>query len=830
MTTRADDDATTNTAPPRKRRRRRWLIIAALILVPLAIAYLGVCRFLAHKLEATVAAKLDAELTVDRLLYLPPYGLRISGANLTRKNNVLLELGHVDLRLAQSPFRKGPLLIEHFDVDRPVVRIIHTDQGFAGGPGLVKEDVKREPEPKKKFSDILRLRTFKIARGTIVYDDDTTPYARDVTWRDINVEIHSAQKGPSLYTYELTFGNKPIVDVSAAGSVDVDALVLALDHLHLAAHVDPNDRESPLPAAVQHILEQYAVAGRLSFDGKGSLPFREPAKSKYDGSVELAGAKLRLPKWNAALDDASMKLRVTVSPAASGPRAKAGVESIQVAAGGASLTVTGGSIDVDPAGGTWALAQLVGKVQVSPDARAQGGVVHDAIEKFKVAGAIDFTGDASGPLKPDPRVPLADAMQYEALLYPRGVAMKPTKFPEPLREIGGGLIRIAGGEAVAEDLSAKYGNDLWMLNTARVPLAGLRERISIFDADGSIDFHGPSPEYPKALRVTVKALAPEGEFPVHGWVEINPRGEPTKRATYDLVVTSDGNTTFNVTPHRIPITRIRGDAIVRRERIENGIVDIRHFDGESLGGAVSAKATFVTTRPKSWAGTASLRDVRLERLADYVKTEKKEKLVGRAFAEVDLSGESQKDTALDSLRGRGRVEVLDGEFFELPVLGAVSKVVTGDGKRDLGTGGEAAVSFEVEGRTIRIRDGAVSSPLLGVQGDGVVTLDGALDLNLVAAPLADWRERLKDMKIPIISDITGEVAGTLQRVLNAATRGLLYEFRVKGDVKEPKVEVVPSPVLSEAQAVVFGQMLGKVKDKRLIESFRPGENRQEKGN
>jgi hypothetical protein len=341
-----------------------------------------------------------------------------------------------------------------------------------------------------------------------------------------------------------------------------------------------------------------------------------------------------------------------------------------------------------------------------------------------------------GPLKPGKSVSLIDAIRYQALLYPRGVAFKPTKFPEPMREIGGGVIRIANREAIAEDLSAKYGNDLWLLNTARVPLTGLRDEISILDADGSIDFHGPSPEYPKALRATVKALAPEGEFPVSGWVEINPKAEPTKRATYDLVVTSDGTTTFNVTSKRIPITHIRGDAIVRREMIENGIVDIRHFDGESLGGTVSAKATFITTKPKSWAGTASILDARLERLAEYVNAdvEKKQKLVGRAFAEVDLSGATEKETALDSLRGRGRVEVVDGEFFELPVLGSVSKTVTGDRKRDLGTVGEAAVLFDVDGRAIRIRDAAVSSPLLGVQGDGVVTLDGALDLNLVAAP------------------------------------------------------------------------------------------------
>jgi hypothetical protein len=44
---------------------------------------------------------------------------------------------------------------------------------------------------------------------------------------------------------------------------------------------------------------------------------------------------------------------------------------------------------------------------------------------------------------------------------------------------------------------------------------------------------------------------------------------------------------------------------------------------------------------------------------------------------------------------------------------------------------------------------------------------------------------------------------------------------VQGNVKDPKVEVVPSPVLNEAQAVVFGTMLGKSKDRQLIDALKP---------
>src|SRR5688572_11298211 len=310
------DDATTKrteTPPSPRKRRRRWWIGVIIVLVPLFIAYGFVCRYLERKLENTVAQKLDAELKIEGLLYFPPYGIRITGAHLIRKNNVVLNLGRLSLRLAESPFGDDPIVIEHFDVADPVVRIIRTKEGLQGGPGFVKDEVKREPEPKKKFSDFLRLRKFAIANGVIVYDDDTNPYSRDVTWRDINVEIHTAQKGPSLYTYELTFGNGPVADVSANGSIDVDSLVLALDNVHLSARVDPKDTESPLPSEVQRILKDYAVAGRLTFDGKGSVPFRELEKSKYDGVVELTGGNVTVPQWKTHFDDAAIKLRLAAS-------------------------------------------------------------------------------------------------------------------------------------------------------------------------------------------------------------------------------------------------------------------------------------------------------------------------------------------------------------------------------------------------------------------------------------------------------------------------------------------------------------------------------------
>jgi len=823
MTDRTNESDEHERQPPR--RGRRWLVALASFVVLLLIGYGFVCRYIENKLERTIAQKLDAELRIGRLYYLPPYGLRISGARLVRKSNVILNFGRTHLRLAESPFGEGPILIERFDVVSPVVRVIRTNEGFQGGPGFVKEEVKQEPQPRKKFSDFLRLRHFKIADGQLTFDDDTSKYGRELTWRDIDVDVTATQQGPALYALEAKFGNAPLVEASLAGTIDVDELLLKLDRAHLGVEVDPNQQESPLPGELQTMLKDYGVAGKLTADGKGSVPFRKLAESRYDGTVELAGGRVRVPRWKVDFNDAAIKLRLAATRSQAAPTTNPSlpglnvqVESVHVASGGAALDLSGGTLAIDTASRTWSLRELAGSVGISQDAAVQAGAVREAIEKYKLAGAVDFTAAADGPLKPEADRRLDQSIRHEVVLRPRGVALQPTKFPHPLREVGGGgTIRIANGEIVAEKLAGLYGEDRWRLDAARVPIEDFREHIQVNEIAGAAEFHPPSLEYPRALRATVRALNPSGEFLVSGSVDITPKGEPGTRAKYDMMVSSDAGA-FAVTKKLIPVTNIRGDAYLKRQG-GPGTVEVRTFDGKTLGGTISGKANFVTSKPRSYEGTASLREIDLSQITSYytISDKEKHKLVGRGFANVELDGALDKEIALDTLRGKGRLEVMDGEFFELPVLGTVSRTVAGDKRRDLGTAGEAAAHLTVAGRRIHVREGAVSAPILGVQGDGTIGFDGTLDLDLVAAPLADWRDKLKQTNIPIVSDVTGELAGAIQRTLNAATRGLLYEFRVSGNIKDPQIKTVPVPVLSEARAALFGHMLGRPKGKRLID-------------
>jgi len=68
--------------------------------------------------------------------------------------------------------------------------------------------------------------------------------------------------------------------------------------------------------------------------------------------------------------------------------------------------------------------------------------------------------------------------------------------------------------------------------------------------------------------------------------------------------------------------------------------------------------------------------------------------------------------------------------------------------------------------------------------------------------------------------VAGEVAGAIQQLVNGATRGLLYEFRITGRAGHPDVATVPVPALTDAAAGLFGGMMREEKEGRLLESVR----------
>src|SRR5207253_2426656 len=199
------------------------------------------------------------------------------------------------------------------------------------------------------------------------------------------------------------------------------------------------------------------------------------------------------------------------------------------------------------------------------------------------------------------------------------------------------------------------------------------------------------------------------------------------------------------------------------------------ISADVYGGSLVAHGAIRTGRQTHFEMAGNLGNVDLRALArDWTKSEEKlSHLSGRAFATLRLSDATEhggKD-ALDLLSGEGTFEVIDGEFYELPILSEIASAISLN--KDAGKVGEAAARFHVAHREIHFNRIAVAAPVLGVQGEGRTTFDGQLDFKVVAAPLADWKQQLQKTKIPLLDSVGAELVGGVQKLLDTATGKLL---------------------------------------------------------
>src|SRR5206468_5831953 len=119
------------------------------------------------------------------------------------------------------------------------------------------------------------------------------------------------------------------------------------------------------------------------------------------------------------------------------------------------------------------------------------------------------------------------------------------------------------------------------------------------------------------------------------------------------------------------------------------------------------------------------------------------------YVEATFSGalhDDDRDANLKALQAVGQYEIVGGNLYRLPVFSHVSAQIRG--LKSATTLGDAAASFEISKGQLALTNAAVSSPALGLQGSGTISLlDLRISGDVVAAPLADWKEKVNQMRI-----------------------------------------------------------------------------------
>ena len=303
----------------------------------------------------------------------------------------------------------------------------------------------------------------------------------------------------------------------------------------------------------------------------------------------------------------------------------------------------------------------------------------------------------------------------------------------------------------------------------------------------------------------------------------------------ELVRKSDGRRDYRFDVHAMSADllatdrRLRFTDVVLDFAITPGAVTFLRNDRQegiramAYGGRLAAFGSVTTRRPVRYDFTGAARGLDLAALArDWAEAgEGPAKLSGRGSIEMRFNGSASREgdrRASETFRARGEVEVVEGDFYEFPVLREIVAAVAPS--REAATVGQAAGVFEVAERKITFGKAAVSAPLLGLQGSGAATFEGELDFRVVAAPLADWKEQLKRTKIPVVDDVGAELLGGIQKLLNSASGKLLYQFRVGGTAGKPTVTAEAVPVLTEDAVRLFAEMMGGKEEGRLLERVR----------
>ena len=826
-----------------KRKFRGWLILGVLLTL-FAGVYFGASALVAgvigRRLQGMVAANLHAELRIGGVRYHFPYGVTVTEASMIAlgADHAPLELfkvQQVDLQLAELPGRDKPLLIEKLILKGPSIHLVKTAQGMSGSQGLVKKEGSKEALAplKNKLSEIFRLRRFAIDEGKVLYEDRIKPNAKPMVWTGLHVDLNTTLQTGAIYGYHLVANDLPLAELAASGSFDIDNLTLVVEELAFKVQVGEHSSEEKLPGTVQEILRANHIEGAMKISGRATVPLLATAASQFDIRLDLPGVTANMPQFGASLDRMVLKVRCSseiaapenrrstpstspVAEIAKIPPLAVSIDLLDAGSGDTTIHIEKGVALVDQANGTWKVRDLLGMLTIGSNYDSLPTELQKLFEQLRCRGKLQFTVAAGGPIKRSAGVRWADAIHYELVAFPRDFSIQPDQFPRPIEKLSGS-IHLMPGLVRLENLEAVYGGDKLFVAGARLPLNQIDREIRLNEVNGSVDF-GPAQHYPPPLEKILAPLHPGGLYTLAGNLAIRPKEK--HGFDYKLDISSD-RAMLAPTDYRIPVTEVRCD-IAATGAGENGIVQISRFEAIALGGRLNATGTIKPGKVLTYQGQGGLVAGDLHQLAEVLAVNGQEalKMSGKAYVKVLVSGTEARAerTLADNFRAKGEFEILEGDFWEVPVI----KDLIGGVKvaKEALTAGQAAGTFEIYDQKVDLPTAAVSAPVLGLQGNGIVRFDGQLDLRIVGAPLADWKDKLKRTGIPLVSDAVGAIAGGVQKMLNGATSLLIYEFRVTGTVAKPQISTVPAPFLSDSAANLFGKMLAPAKDEHLIDAVR----------
>jgi hypothetical protein len=823
--------------PPPQSPKRRFgklriiaLILAGLFISLAAIAHLTIAPTIRHKLQAAIAARLDASLTIGDLTYRPPFTVHLYDVHFIAHpdqpggGTELLWARRIDLSLAKLPLGAGPLLIERFAIDGLTLHAIRTREGKYLGLDLAGSSHPSTSNQAMKLSDVLRLRHFSLKNASLIYQDQAIPTAAPTQWQGINSEIALVPQSASLYGFQFDASDAPIATANVSGSLDVDSLLLQIKQLTASVQAPTAEATAgpdPLPPELRDLLRRYSVGCTIILKTTGQIPLKDPDRASFKADLTVAGGRAVVPSSGEKLDDLTLAIHASRETADSSTKAvKLNLTQFRATSAGAILQLASASASIDPGTGKWSINNLSGSLESPPANRGP----------WNLTGHADFHAD----LAHDPgsnQTPFIGGINFVGLnLQPPGLAA-------PLQGLTGS-IHFAGTnphdrQIDFQNLSASYGTDHLLLDHAQIGFAQFPDSIAITDIQSHINLAAGGPAVPGDLGDVLQTFNPTGPFAVTGTAAMKHviRDEgPGYSPEWDLAITTQ-NGNLALSDSHFPITALNGQLLATKHAIS-----IPSLHGSLLGGTVDFQGTARVVEPIVYEGECDLTGASVSQFADFFQIKSPDgkepsgtaglgfkffsKAPGTMASASTTAAATQPTSELDEwlslLGGDGSLQIDDGNLWALPALQSLSKHTRI--AREALTAGEAAAVFTIANRTIYFKHVAVYSPALGLQGSGTESFDGQLDLDIIAAPLGDWKQKLAETDIPFFSRVLSGAAGTVEKLVGSATSALLYHFHITGSHDNPIVQTIPAPFLTDSAANLFTKMIHHDGNTKLVDS------------
>lgn len=509
---------------------------------------------------------------------------------------------------------------------------------------------------------------------------------------------------------------------------------------------------------------------RFSASARGELGAAGPPH--YDLVVEADAISFKLPNVAQPIDSLSGGIQlvdgaITLGPLSAryGPRA-----ALRIAAARGRLTPT-----------AWAIENVAGRM-VFRDAGTVPNAA-DVIEQLSPRGDIDFTFDAGSET----------ASMFNLTLMPRDVSLMVPGFGQRFEKLRG-AVRIDRDAARIADLKATFGDDELTVTSATIPLAQAKGHIRIDDIAAAANF-GPPPmqPYPPVVADILAALGPIGMYNVSGAVDID-RSTPNAKAVYGLRITTDVGALAPTTV-KLPVIFPRATTIITQDAVNVSGIEVPVF-----GGKITGQFRMRLGERPTYEGNFEVKDIDLAEAKMVWDDPQKgpKEFRGKASGRVKVWGEIPKvnSSTLDGLRAEGMLRVVDGYFYDVPVLREISDWLHIERGSVIG---EAVATFAIQDRTISLKRGVVSAPVLAAQGKGEIGFNGRLNLMITAA---SPRQR-PNPGAGGVDAFVGGIIGAVNQGLATAGQWGLYEFEVTGNTDKPRIHVA-TPAINQAIDTVVG--------------------------